>query len=160
MEKDELKELKKDYRKIQQRYNLPDFIDLNKDFQIEKIAETETDFLIREVRKYLADKFSNYLRFIEAIINPVNAPMFVFSLIKSTTDEEKKELRDIYKKLAKIQIDVIELDIEFDEDKESEFIKKSYKIWGEIKKTVLKIIDNSRKNWDNKVPTNGKGYFG
>lgn len=160
MEKDELKELKKNYRKIQQRYNLPDFIDLNKDFQIEKIAETETDFLIREVRKYLADKFSSYLRFIEAIINPVNAPMFVFSLIKSTTDEEKKELRDIYKKLAKIQIDVIELDIEFDEDKESEFIKKSYKIWQEIKKDIIEILKTIKKNWDNKGETNGKGYFG
>jgi hypothetical protein len=159
-EKSDLENLKKDYEKVQRKYDLPNFEELNKDFQIEKIAEVETDFLIREIRKFIADKFSNYLRFIEAILYPVNTPMFIFSIIKSIGAEEKKKLTDIYKKLAKIEIRLIELDIKFFEEKEAEFIKESYGFWQKIKKDILGIIDVIKNNWDNKSEVNGKGYFG
>jgi len=158
--KSDLEKLKEDYKEIQKKYNLPTFEELNKDFQIEKIAEVETDFLIREVRKFIVDKFSNYLRFIETILQPVNAPMFVFSIIKSIGAEEKKRLTEVYKKLVKNEVRLIELDIEFVEKKEVEFVKESYKIWQEIKKDILKVVEVIKKNWDNKFETNNKGYFG
>jgi len=155
-----LKELKKDYENIQRKYDLPKFEELNKDFHIEKLAEIETDFLVREIRKFIADKFSNYLRFIEVLLHPVNAPMFVFSIIKSIGADEKKKLTDVYKKLVKIEVRLIELDIKFIEEKEIEFIKESYEIWQEIKKDMLEIVEVIKKNWDNKSEVNGKGYFG
>ena len=89
--KSDLGNLKKDYKKIQEKYDLPHFEKLNEDFNIEKIAEVETDFLVREIRRFIADKFSNYLRFIEAILHPVNSPMFIFSIIKSIGADEKKK---------------------------------------------------------------------
>lgn len=155
-----LEDLKKDYKKIQEKYDLPSFEDLNKDFQIEKILESETEFLIREIKKYMADKFSNYLKFIEALLNPVNTPMFVFSVIKAIDPEQKKQLTECYKKLAKIEVKIIELDVKFVEEKEAEFIKESYKTWKEIQEVILNMIKVVEKNWDNKSETNGKGYFG
>jgi len=159
-DKANLENLKKDYKEIHEKFDLPDFVELNKDFHIEKISEINTDFLIREIRKFMADKFSNYLRFIETLLNPANAPMFVFSLVKSIEAEDKKKLTEIYKKLAKIEVDLIELDINFVENKEVEFVKESYKIWQEIKKDLLEVIGTIKKNWDNKGEVNGKGYFG
>ncbi len=161
MEKEsDLEDLKKDYKKIQEKYNLPSFVELNKDFNIERIADTQTDFLLREVRKFMADKFSNYLKFIEALLNPTNAPMFVFSIVKLISNQEKDRLTEIYKKLAQIEVDIIELDIEFIEDKEAEFIKNSYKTWQEIKVDLLKVIKIIKENWNNKSEVNGKQYFG
>jgi len=90
-EENNLENLKEDYKEIQKKYDLPEFERLNEDFQIEKLAEIETDFLVREIRKFMADKFMNYLRFIESILNPVNVQMFVFSIIKSIGEEEKKK---------------------------------------------------------------------
>ena len=87
----DLENLKKDYEKIQRKHGLPSFQELNEDFQIEKVAEVETDFLVREIRKFMADKFSNYLRFIEAVLQPVNTPMFIFSIIKSIGAEEDRK---------------------------------------------------------------------
>ncbi len=159
-EKTNLELLKENYAEIQSKHGLPEFDKLNKDFQIEKIAETETDFLIREIRKYVADKFSNYLRFIELILHPANAPMFVFSVIKTIGVEEKTKLNSIYKKLSKSEVQLIELDIEFSEEKEIEFVKESYVIWQEVKKDVLEVVDVIKKNWDNKIEVNGKNYFG
>ncbi|MAH03870.1 hypothetical protein CMI39_03750 [Candidatus Pacearchaeota archaeon] len=155
-----LDNLKKDYKKIQTKYSLPSFEKLNEDFQIEKIAEVETDYLLREIRKFVADKFSNYLRFIEAILHPVNAPMFVFSVIKSIDIEDKNKLVEIYKKLAKTEVRLIEVDVDFSLEKEAEFINESYKLWQGIKKDLLDVIDKIKKNWDNKFEVNNKGYLG
>ena len=160
IEKSDLENLKQDYEKIQRKHDLPSFEELNKDFQIEKVAEIKTDFLVREIRKFMADKFSNYLRFTEAVLQPMNTPMFIFSIIKSVGTEEKKKLTDIYKKLVKIEVRLIELDIKFVEEKEVEFIKESYEVWQEIKKDMLGVVESIKKNWDNKSEVNGKGYFG
>lgn len=155
-----LQELKENYKEIQEKYNLPAFERLNEDFHIEKIAENETELLIREVRKFMADRLFNYLRFIESFLNPVNVPMFVFSVIKIITPKEKEKLTEIYKKLAKMEVDLIELDIQFSEQKEAQFIKESYKIWQDIKEDMLKIVEVIKNNWDNKNETDNKGYFG
>ena len=159
-EKSKLEKLKENYSVLQKKHNLPKFKELNEDFHIEKIAEVETDYLLREVRKFMADKFSNYIRFIEALLNPVNVPMFVFSITKSIGVKEKEKLSEIYKKLAKMEVRVIEIDIKFSEEKEAEFIKESYKIWQEIKKDMLEFIGVVKKGWNNKIEKNSKGYFG
>lgn len=157
-----LAELKNSYFEIQKKYFLPSFEELNEDFQIERLVELETEFLIREIRKFISDKFSNYLRFIESILNPVSVPMFVFSVIKTLGDNERKKLSEVYKKLAKKEVDVIELDISFNEDKEVKFVKESFLIWQEMKKELLGVMKIVNENWDKEIEVNGRGknYFG
>ena len=159
-EESKLEKLKKDYEVIRNKYGLPSFEELNEDFQIEKAAEVETDILIREVRRFIADKLAGYMRFIETLLNPVNAPMFVFSIIKTLGMEEKKKDSEIYKKLTKNEIKLIRLDTEYSEEKEAEFIKSSYELWQEIKIVFLSILDKIDQNWDNKIEEKNKGYFG
>ncbi len=157
---EKLTKLKEDYEKLRKRHNLPSFKELNEDFQIEKAAETETEILIREVRRFVGDKLMNYMRFIESLLNPVNVPMFIFSIIKLIDAEEKKRLSEIYKKLMKKEIKFIELDLEFNEEKEAQFIKDSYELWQEMKKDMLKVMDKINKRWDDKFEANNKDYFG
>jgi len=162
MDEDEskLEKLKENYAKIQKIHNLPEFDELNSDFSIEKIAENETDFLIREIVKAMADKFSNYLRFVEVLLNPVNSPMFIFSLVKTMGEVEKKKLSEIYKELARIELNLIELDVDFSEKKDADFINDSYKIWINLKKIFLDVIEKIKSNWDNKNESGNKTYFG
>ena len=156
----DLDKLKLDYEKLRRKYDLPSFKDMNEDFSIERVAEVETDLLMREIRKMVADRLYNYLRFIEGILNPTNAPMFVFSIIKALGKEEKDKFSEMYKKLAKMEIVLFEIDVDFSEEKESEFIKDSYNLWQEIKKEAIEIIGVVKKNWDNKSEVRGKDYFG
>ena len=158
-EKSKLKKLKEEYSKIQEKYGLPNFSKLNEDFRIEKTAQTETDFLVREIRESIVETLENFLRLIEAILNPVNVPMFLFPIIKSLNVEEKNKLSEIYKKLSKLEIDSMKL-IDYSEKKEAEFIKNSYKIWQEIKKDFVKIIEAVENKTEAKVEKSEKGYFG
>ena len=159
-EESKLEKLKENYKVIERRYDLPSFEKLNEDFQIEKAAELETDILIREVRKFMADKLSGYMRFVETLLNPVNAPIFVFSIIKSLGPEEKKKAAEIYKKLAKNEIKLIEIDTNFSEKGEAEFIRNSYELWKSVKRDILDILDRINRNWDNKFEVESRGYFG
>ena len=158
-EKSKLKKLKEDYFKVQKKYGLPDFDKLNEDFKIEKAAQTESDFLVREIRESMGETLENFLRFVEAILNPVNVPMFLFPIIKSLSAEEKNKLSEIYKKLSKLEIDAMKL-IDYSEKKEAEFIKNSYAVWQEIKKDFVKIIEPLEKRMDIKSEKSEKGYFG
>lgn len=153
-----LEKLKQEYKIFENKYNLPSFEKLNEDFQIEKVAEYETDFILREIRENITGKFLNYLRFIESLINPTNGPMFMFAVIKTLGAKEKENLTELYKKIAKIDVDLVELDLAYSENKEADAIKKYYEMWQEIKKGLLEIVDVIKKNWDAKEE-NGKGNY-
>jgi len=155
-----LEVLKQEYKEIQEKHNLPSFEELNEDFNIEKASEMKVELLIREIRKFIADKLSNYMRFAEAVLNPVNVPMFIYSLIKSLDVQEKEKLTEIYKKLSKNELKLMGLDINYSEEKEALFIRESYVMWQEMKKDLLDIFEKANKNWDNKVESKKKDYFG
>ena len=155
-----LEQLKMNYLVIHKKYGLPSFQEINEDFHIERIAEAETELLPAEVRRWMWEKYLNYMRFLEGILNPVNATIFIFSIIKTLSQEDKKRISEIYKKLMKEEINVIKLDLEFDEKKEAEFIKRSYKMWQEIKKQLSDVLVEAEKKFEIKQEENSKGYFG
>ncbi len=160
-QKFDLNKLKELYKNLQSRYSLPDFEKLNEEFAIEKATKEESDFILREIRKYIADKFLDYFRIVESILNPSNNPsMFIFSLTKTLGSKDREKLAELYKKLAKVEICLMELDIEYSEQKEAEFIKEAYVLWQDIKKEIKETIEVIKKNWDNKLEENNKGYFG
>lgn len=159
-EESNLEEFKKDYLEIQKKYDLPSFEEFNQDFHIEKLADVETDYLVREIRKMITDKFANYLRFIETFLHPSNAPMFVLSIVKLISVEDKKSLVSMYEKLAKSEMKIVELDLEFSEERDAKFIKSSFDLWQEIKKDLLLFVRKVERDWDSKPEVNGKNYFG
>lgn len=162
MKKEEscLEELKKDYGVLQKRYKLPSFQQLNEEFDIEKVAEHETECLMREIRKAIMDKAIAYLRFVEMLLNPSNAPLFFFALVKGLTSADKRIMERIYEKLGSFEIDVIELDCDYSEKDEAEFIKKVMAAWPEIKQDMMKLTEVLRRNWNQKSKKDEKGYFG
>ena len=69
-----LKELKKKYADLSKKYKLPNFVNLNEDFEVEKI-ERDTDLLLKAIRKVMMEKIVNSMSFLEMLLNPVNSPL-------------------------------------------------------------------------------------
>lgn len=157
---EKLEALKKEYKQLAGKYKLPDYKALNEEFDIEKVSEQETETLLREIRKVVIDKVVAYLRFIEMLMNPSAAPMFFFVLIKGIDASDKKILEDIYSKLGRMEIEVIDVDNNYSEQGEAEFIKHVHKEWQEIKEGMKKISKSLKYCWDKKCEKKEKSYLG
>ncbi len=155
-----LTKLKKTYSVFKKKYSLPDFDELNKDFHIEKICEEETDFLLREIRRYLGEKITNYVKLIESILHPVNSSVFIFSIIKALSEGEKEEFQKIYDDLAKIQIKLIKLDTKYSEKSEADFIRDFCYLWRKTKSKIYNLFSSIENNFGNNISVDSKGYFG
>jgi len=157
---EKLNQLKKDYLKLEEKYKLPSFCELNEEFDIEKVQELETETLLREIRKVIMDKVLAYLRFIEMFLNPSQAPMFFLGLIKGIDASDRKTLESLYDKLGRLEINVIGVDNDYSEKSEADFIKHISKEWKEIKEDMKKISSSLKKNWDRKAEKKEKSYLG
>tara|TARA_Y100000310_G_scaffold288212_1_gene313658 strand:+ start:4412 stop:4912 length:501 start_codon:yes stop_codon:yes gene_type:complete len=152
-------ELKEKYNEFKQRYGLPEFSEMNKIFDIED-TDVETEFFLRKIRRVVSDRISGYLRFVEVILNPSNAPMFIFKLIKKLGEDDKKQLTEIYDVLGKLEIEIIALDLDYDENREVEFIKKTYEVLNNnISKKLLLIVKKMGNGGEEKKDDKGS-YFG
>jgi len=158
--KHHLSELKKEYEKYRKKYNLPSFSDLNQEFEIEKLQEKETEFLLREIRRAISDKIAAFLRFFELFLNPQAAPVFILAVIKTLNNKDKIIIEKIYHDLVNFELTSITLDIDYNEKKEAEFIKQIFKKWHTLKgelKEFSKIIDRMKTKDKQK---SRKSYFG
>jgi hypothetical protein len=162
-EKDQsdLEGLKNRYKELETKYDIPTFHALNQEFSIEKIADIETELLTKEIRRFIADKIFNYLRFVETLLNPANAPLFIFSIIKSVTAEDKKKLNGAYEKLSGIDLELIKLDLDSNEKRDAEFIRHSFESWNEIKRELIPIVSKLKfVKEDLSAEKPGNKYFG
>ncbi len=155
----ELQKFKKNYEKVREKYKLPQFSKLNEEFDIEKISEKKTELLVREIRRAMIEKITAFLRFLELIVNPTQAPIFMLSLIKNIDPQTKKSVENLYKELAKIEISSFILDFRYDEKKEAEFVKATDMKWNELHKDLDKIAEFMRKFKEEKSSRNSD-YFG
>lgn len=155
-----LKNIKEDYKKIEEKFSLPAFENLVEEFDVEKISEKEEGLLIRDIRRAVAEKISGYLHLFEMLMNPSSPPMFVFSFMKNLSEQDKKEIKEIYKELSRLQIHTIKLDTVYDETKEAEFIKKTYTLWQNLKTKVYALVEIFEKEFEKNSEAKEKSYFG
>ncbi len=155
-----LAELKKEYEKVRKGYNLPPFSELNIEFEIEKLQERDTEFLIKGVRRTMLEKVAVILRFFELIVNPNEAtPIFVFSITKGLSNETKKKIESTYKELTLIEIASLNLDIDYNEKEEAKFIKGLWERWPEIKKNLKEVTNKIEVVWGHHEKKHDN-YFG
>jgi hypothetical protein len=148
---DYLERLKKDYKPLAERYSLPSFDLLNEDFMIERIADSDTDFLAREVRRHMSEKISNALRVLDILINPSNTPLFLLPAIRAITKEEKCVIERIYDVLSRNEFSCVKMDLCYSLNDEVAYIKNSYTLWQSVKKDLYKLFSEIEKNWDKKT---------
>ncbi len=148
------------YDEIRDKYSLPEFKRISEDFDIEKISDKKPNFLTRDVRKAINEKIIAYLQLIETLINPNTPPMFVFSILRNISEEDKNSMKDIYKKLSAMQIKVMKLDTIYNEEKEAKFINEIFNMWQDLKLEIYKIMSNFKSSDNDNDTLTKTSYFG
>ena len=128
--------LEKEYEDLKKKYKLPDFKRLNREFDLEEIEHD--GFLLKRIRNRLYEKVSFFIKILESILYPSSS-----------------DVASLYERHYLL------VDIEEDEDKDSEFINTVYEDWLILKKDLIKFLDIMKESWkkEDKIPTE-KDYFG
>ena len=155
----ELDQIKGIYLKLQKKYSLPSFEQLNEEFDIGK-SDFNQDTILRDVRKSMVNKFFAILSFTELLLNPTGGSMFYMFLVKGVNSKEKEILNKLFEELGDIEIDSFGLDINYNEKEEAKFIIEKSKEWQEIKKELAQVLDSLKKNWGSRATKKEKTYFG
>ncbi|MEK6873283.1 MAG: hypothetical protein AABW91_00380 [Nanoarchaeota archaeon] len=153
------KELKEIYENTVKKYNLPSFKELNEEFDISKIEFNE-DTILRDIRKAVMLKFTSSLQLTELLLNPSNGSMFNMLLTRGIENEEKAILEKLFDTLGKVEISSYELDIEYSEKAEANFIKSKNEEWKEISKDLNIILKKLGENWKKVNSKKSKTYYG
>ena len=156
---EKLKKLKENYIVLATKYKLPSFRELNEEFEIEKIAEKETELLLRHVRRCILEKIAAISRFFELILNPTEANLLILSLLKDVNAETKKKIEKIYKEVSLIEIASIDLDLDYNEKEEAKFISSVSKDWKKLKTGLKEVSKQLGASWHFKDVVS-EGYFG
>ncbi len=141
--REEIDELKELYEKARKKYDLPDFDELDREFELRKI---EDGFVISEVRKTILDKIHAFTNWIEPVINPHQHS--IHSIVESRVfnKAETDEVFNFYKKLYYHLHRGLLAGLQ-SEKHEAEFIKEIWKIYPELKKEITKFIEKITKSW-------------
>src|SRR3989338_6267546 len=155
-----LVQLKKEYEIFRKKYSLPEFKFMNENFEIENIEFSETELFLKMIRKHMTEKIFFVLRGLETFINPQNAPLFMFYVIKSFSESDKERIKELYKQLAQYEIEAFGLESAYNENKEAEFIKKFCADWKDISNDLMKLYDSMKEGHNKDTKKAVKSYFG
>lgn len=155
-----IRKLKDNYELYRKKYGFMDFKFINDNFEIENIDSEETELFLKQIRKHMTEKIFYILRTLETFMNPQNAPMFIFNIIKYFSESEKELIQELYKKMAKYEIHAFGLEAVYDEKREADFIKKVSLEWKEISVDLDKLYIAMMGNHEKDSKKTTKSYFG
>ncbi len=135
--------IKETYKKLQKTYKLPKFEDINSEFEITTIENK--DFLLREIRRKIAEKIQAYIKILEGLMQPEPT---ITNLHEIRALDEKEQVYQIFKGLMILERTNIETSVDENDKKTADFINHCWKKWSNIKKKLLKIIQELKKSWE------------
>jgi len=150
--------IRKKYDKLKEKYALPDFDELNNEFELSTIECEE--FLLRKIRKKIADKINAMCEFLEGLLSPDNTIANIYEY-KAFDDDERKKIFELYKRLKILEKLALELSLNHDNEKDAKFIKNVFSLWNKIKTEMTTFIKKIKDFWEKESTTEYKaGYFG
>lgn len=155
----EEKDISKEYEVLRKKYNLPELKELDREFCIGKLEDT--NFLLRTILIKIIERVEAVFKTLSDIIQPAENSLASMYEAEVFSDDEKKNIFDLMKRLAYYQRELVICDVSYTDDATAALINKLYNEWKEIKKEVLKILSRLRDSWKSEAKSKlESGYFG
>lgn len=153
-----MKETKKMYDELKKKYKLPEFEALKNEFGIGKIEE-DTPILI-EIMKKIDDKLDLFLKILNRMLQPDTTISDLYEC-KVFTDDDKKEMFELFKKLMVIHNTMLLVEVDPNEKKEAEFISDVFSKWPALKKGIMNVVEKMKGSWSKDINiSEDLGYLG
>jgi len=157
-EKEE-KDMAKEYEVLKKKYYLPELAELDKEFYIGKLEDTT--FILRSILGKMMARAELVFKTLSDVVQPAENSLATMCEAEVFTDDEKKRIFELMKRLAYLHRDMIIKDYEYTDDGAAVLILKVTKEWKDMKKEIVKIFEKLRDSWKNNNESKAtEGYFG
>lgn len=140
-----LDDFKEKYLILQRKNKLPDFEELNLNFDIGKIKR-DSGNILRDIRKIMIEKIVYYNKLVEVMINPSGATPILLMLLKEITNEDKKIIDSVLNSFVELEIESHKLDVFSTEIGEVKIINQINNVWKNKKNEVMSLIGILERN--------------
>jgi len=148
-----MEDIRKEYEALKKKYKLPEFEQLDKNFEISCIEHAK--LLHVNIRKRIVEKIETFCDVLENLIHP-NTDITSMYEDKFFSDKEKEKMFDLYKKLMVFARKALQLSIEADEKEDAEFIRDISTEWRGIKEEFHKITNKLKESWEKEIESESK----
>ncbi len=153
-----MENFKEKYKILREKYNLPSYEELDKNFEIlNSKPVVEVSFPLAVVRRRMCEKLSWISSGIQNIIQPNPSSLVCIEESSFFTKEEKKErLIKLLKELMYLIRKSIDLDIDNSEEKDAEYISETFNKWNELKHKIKEFSKKMKDGWKKEVKVSKK----
>ena len=153
------KETEKQYNELKKKYKLPDFKELDFEFEISDMEET--NFLLRGIVRRISERLDFYTTMLEEILQPDTAKLYAMHESRVFEEEDKMKMFEFYRKLMILSRHSVEISLMSSEKEEASFINGFMSGWGKIKEELLSCVKRMKDSWNAEAETKEDvGYLG
>ncbi len=138
--------MKQEYLKLKKKYSLPDYNLLNKEFEIQAIDLATAGLPIKAILRAIMGKLGLFANYIEIVISPINQTIHSLVEVNNTSEENRKEMYNFYKKLSFLIHEMAETELKEEKDV-AKYINNFMKEWPEIKQKQMKYLNIIKEAW-------------
>lgn len=153
------KEIEKKYNELRKKHKLPEFKEIDEEFEISGLEET--NFLLRAIIRRIAEKLDFYTTMLEEILQPDTSNLYAMHETRFFDENEKNRMYDLYSRLMDFNRQSIELSLERNEKNDVDFINNIFNDWKQLKQELLRFVKKMRDSWKAEVGIKEDvGYLG
>ena len=153
------KETEKQYSELRKRHKLPEFREIDNEFEISDLEET--NFLLRAIVRRIAEKLDFYSTMLEEILQPDTSNLYAMHEIRYFNENEKKQMYELYTKLMNFNRQSIEVSLSRNEREEADFVGSMFNEWKNLRQDLLKYAKKMRASWKTEADIKEDlGYLG
>ncbi|AJF61191.1 TPA: hypothetical protein HA239_04945 [Candidatus Woesearchaeota archaeon] len=151
--------LKETYGKLEKKYSLPAYSELNRDFDIEDILP-ETEVMLQKIRGKITEKLEGYAGLIESFVQPDTNMKDMYEA-RHMDDADREHAYALFKKIMHIIRRSALTAIQNTEEGNASFIKESFSEWNALKKQIEPHIRKLEEIWKKETDIKTDlSYFG
>lgn len=139
------KDIEKQYNELRKKFKLPEYKDLDDEFEISDLEKT--NFLLRAIIRRIAERFDFYTTMLEEVLQPDTSNLYAMHETRFFDENEKKRMYDLYSRLMNFNRQSIEVTLEHNEKNEVGFINSVFNEWNQLKQELLGFINKMKSSW-------------
>ena len=151
--------IEEEYNKLCKKFKLPKFEEIDREFEISTLENER--FLINNILRRIVEKLEVYTETIGNLVHPDASSLTSMYEIRYFSDDEKNDMYKLFKKLMKINREIVELLLDADEKKEADFLNVFFNEWLNMKNDLKAYIRKMKESWEKESTIEDDlGYFG